>query len=40
MYIRTPRLEIYPDRIAQNARSVVSLCHARRAQVAAVTKVV
>lgn len=40
MYIRTPRLEIYPDRIAQNARSVIALCHEHGAQVAAVTKVV
>jgi len=39
MYIRTPRLEIYPDRIATNARSVISLCHDHGAQVAAVTKV-
>lgn len=39
MFIRTPRLEIYPDRITQNARSVVSLCHAHKAKVAAVTKV-
>ena len=39
MYIRTPRLEIYPDRIAANAQSVIALCHAHGAQVAAVTKV-
>jgi len=39
MYIRTPRLEIYPDRIATNARSVIALCHDHGAQVAAVTKV-
>ncbi|MDP2874950.1 MAG: alanine/ornithine racemase family PLP-dependent enzyme [Holophaga sp.] len=39
MYIRTPRLEIFPDRIATNARSVISLCHDHGAQVAAVTKV-
>jgi len=39
MYIRSPRLEIYPDRIATNARSVISLCHDHGAQVAAVTKV-
>lgn len=39
MFIRTPRLEIFPDRIAQNARSVIGLCHAHGAQVAAVTKV-
>jgi predicted amino acid racemase len=40
MFIRTPRLEIYPDRIAQNARAVIALCHEHGAQVAAVTKVV
>jgi Predicted amino acid racemase len=40
MFIRTPRLEIHPDRIAQNARAVIALCHEHGAQVAAVTKVV
>lgn len=39
MYIRTPRLEIYPDRIAQNARSVIGLCHEHGVHVAAVAKV-
>jgi len=39
MFIRTPRLEIYPERIAANARSVIRLCHDHGAQVAAVTKV-
>jgi predicted amino acid racemase len=39
MYYRTPRLEIYPDRIRANARSVVDSCHAHGAQVACVTKV-
>lgn len=39
MFIRTPRLEIYPDRIATNARAVIGQCHAHGAQVAAVTKV-
>lgn len=39
MYIRTPRLEIYPDRIAQNARSVIALCHDHGVHVAAVAKV-
>jgi predicted amino acid racemase len=39
MYYRTPRLEIYPDRIKDNARSVVASCHAHGAQVACVTKV-
>lgn len=36
----TPRLEIFPDRIAQNAGLVVRLCHDHCIQVAAVTKVV
>ncbi|MCE1228167.1 MAG: alanine/ornithine racemase family PLP-dependent enzyme [Firmicutes bacterium] len=35
----TPRLELFPDRITANARSVMALCHAHGAQVAAVTKV-
>jgi predicted amino acid racemase len=39
MYSRTPRLEIYPDRIRANARSVTSLCHSHGATVACVTKV-
>jgi predicted amino acid racemase len=39
MYIRTPRLEIYTDRIEVNARAVISLCRAHGAQVACVTKV-
>lgn len=39
MYIRTPRLEIFPERITQNARSVLELCHRHGAQVACVTKV-
>lgn len=39
MYRCTPRLEIHPERIAANARSVIGLCHAHGAQVAAVTKV-
>lgn len=39
MYIRTPRLEIYPQRIQENARAVIGLCHAHGIQVAAVTKV-
>ncbi len=34
-----PRLEIYPERITANARSVIGLCHGHGAQVAAVTKV-
>ncbi|HOY68780.1 MAG TPA: alanine racemase, partial [Candidatus Ozemobacteraceae bacterium] len=36
---RTPRLEIYTDRIRQNAKSVVDLCHRTGVQVACVTKV-
>lgn len=39
MYLRTPRLEIHPDRIAENARVVVSACHAHGARVAGVAKV-
>jgi ornithine racemase len=39
MYIRTPRLEIYTDRIETNARAVIDLCHDHGAQVAGVTKV-
>lgn len=39
MYYRTPRLEIYPDRITANARSVIGRCHAHGAKVACVTKV-
>lgn len=35
----TPRLEIYVDRIAHNARSVINDCARRGVQVAAVTKV-
>lgn len=35
----TPRLEIYPRRIAENARSVITLCHQHGIQVACVTKV-
>jgi D-serine deaminase-like pyridoxal phosphate-dependent protein len=31
MYTKTPRLEIYPDRIAANARSVLQMCHAHGA---------
>jgi len=39
MFIRTPRLEIFPDRITQNARAVIGLCQGHGAQVAAVCKV-
>ncbi|WP_168581560.1 alanine racemase [Gephyromycinifex aptenodytis] len=39
MHHRTPRLEIYPDRIAENARTVYALVHGHGAQVAAVGKV-
>ena len=39
MYLRTPRLEIYPQRIEANARTVVNLIHSFGAQVACVTKV-
>lgn len=39
MRFRTPRLEIYPDRIRANARSVIKLCRSHGAQIACVTKV-
>ena len=39
MYTRTPRLEIYPDRIAENVRYILEMCHAHGAQVACVSKV-
>ncbi|MBN1146751.1 MAG: alanine/ornithine racemase family PLP-dependent enzyme [Anaerolineales bacterium] len=39
MFIRTPRLEIYTDRIETNARAVIKLCRAHGAKVACVTKV-
>ncbi len=35
----TPRLEIYPQRIAENARAILALCHSHGIRVAAVTKV-
>lgn len=37
---RTPRLEIYPNRIAENAKSIISKCHQSGISVACVTKVV
>jgi ornithine racemase len=39
MYTRTPRLEIHPDRIAENVRYILEMCHAHGAQVACVSKV-
>jgi len=39
MFTRTPRLEIYTDRIGTNARIIINLCRAHGAQVACVTKV-
>jgi predicted amino acid racemase len=39
MFIRTPRLEIYTQRIEANARSVINLCHSYGVQVACVAKV-
>ena len=39
MFTKTPRLEIYPDRIAENVRYILDLCHAHGAQVACVSKV-
>ncbi|NLI79944.1 MAG: alanine/ornithine racemase family PLP-dependent enzyme [Candidatus Riflebacteria bacterium] len=39
MFNRTPRLEIYQDRICDNARAIARLCHEHGAQLACVTKV-
>jgi len=39
MVLHTPRLEIYPDRIAENVRFILKLCHDHGAQVACVSKV-
>jgi predicted amino acid racemase len=39
MYLRTPRLEIYADRIETNARAVIGLCREHGVEVACVTKV-
>lgn len=39
MYISTPRLEIYTDRIETNARAIINLCRTHGVQVACVTKV-
>lgn len=39
MKLPTPRLEIHPERISENARAIVGLCHAHHIQVAGVTKV-
>lgn len=39
MYTRTPRLEIYPDRISENIRYILKMCHDHGAQVACVSKV-
>ena len=40
MYLGTPRLEIYTDRIETNARAVIGLCREHGVQVACVTKVI
>ena len=40
MPFNAPRLEIHPDRIAGNARSVIAACHAHGGTVACVTKAV
>ena len=40
MNLITPRLEIYPQRIEHNARSIVNLCHEHNIKVAGVTKVI
>ncbi len=39
MYQHTPRLEIFPERIAENVRYVLDVCHTHGAQVACVSKV-
>ena len=39
MLTHTPRLEIFPERIAENVRYVLEMCHAHGAQVACVSKV-
>jgi predicted amino acid racemase len=39
VFRRTPRLEVYIDRIAQNARVIIELCRSRGVDVACVTKV-
>lgn len=39
MDVRTPRIEIFPQRIKQNAQSVLATCHSHAAQVACVSKV-
>lgn len=39
MKFRTPRLEIFPNRIKENAKSVIQLCRSHGAQIACVTKV-
>lgn len=36
----TPRLEIYPSRVEENAKSVLTLCHSNGIKVACVTKVI
>jgi ornithine racemase len=40
MKLPTPRLEIYPAIIEDNARSIIQLCHSHNIQVVCVTKVV
>ena len=39
MYKKTPRLEIYTDRIAENVKYIIGLCHEHSIQVACVSKV-
>ncbi|HEX2705722.1 MAG TPA: alanine/ornithine racemase family PLP-dependent enzyme [Candidatus Lustribacter sp.] len=39
MFIRTPRLEVFADRVAANARVVTELCRRHGVEVACVTKV-
>ncbi len=39
MYIRTPRLEIFPKKIQENAKTIIDKIHASGASVACITKV-
>lgn len=39
LHLRTPRLEIFPERICHNTRSIVAQCHSAGVKVACVTKV-
>lgn len=39
-FMKTPRLEIYYDKILENARNIINLCHSHGVKIACVTKVV